>query len=1014
MANTISISYKVAGSNEGLKKLVMDVDGLRKLMTSTIVEADKLKESVFNLAATVTVIDSVNEACTSLLETCRDLTEVYAAQVEVETQLGVNMRNTMDAREEDIQSIKDLCAAQQELGVIGDEVQLAGAQEMATYLSQKSSLEQLIPVMNDMLAQQYGLNATQENAAQIAGMLGKVMEGQTGALSRYGYSFDDAQEKILKYGTEAERVAVLCEVISSSVGGMNAELAKTDVGKQKQLENTLGDIKEQLGGLAQGLMPMLTFGAYATTAAGGLVRFYKVTSSAVTAAYQFITAKKSLAVVSGLLAGRQKLLNVVMFMGTGSMKKATHAVALYNTGVKGSIAHTTALKIAMKGLLISTGIGLAIAALTSVISYFALKADDAADSLGNLSEAEEKARQEAEELDAVRRQESSTLANSRALLSINISALKEFNGTKEQEKKLVGEMNDTYGETMGYFSTVADWYKALVANSEEYCRQMVLEARTRRYADQIAQLETENENLVKDEHGKPRKYDTRNKTQEQVRVVRDSGGGRKVRVEVEIFGSSDQAQAIRKYEDNNRKIQELNRRMEEAAKEKAEISYSVQGSSTPPGSGSGASRPSSSSAASSGPVWTDDPQTLREYEDNISVLNGKLKDVDATGAVAINRQIKGFREAAEAIRRAGIEEEKVEKTLKEAPSTLREVNDNLSILRERLQDATSIDKAAEINAQIQAQEKLAESFRSAGIEAAKTVPEFDATVRTLSGIRDNISALTAELDEVSDLSRAAELNREIELWKEKADAITRAGEKGREWKEIMADGWGKVKGVEGGVRSLTEALQGNGDAWSTLTGIVDGFLQIYEGIRAVVELINEITSVTSLLTAGKTAEAAATTAAATAQGAEAATSEAAAAAQIPVIAANKAAAGSFMELAAASYFAAHASIPFAGFGIASGFVTSATAMVEAIGVMPFADGGIVSGPTVGLIGEYAGASSNPEVVAPLDKLRSMLKTTGEPVVVGGTFRISGRDLVGVLANETRVASKTGRKTNIKL
>lgn len=156
------------------------------------------------------------------------------------------MRNTMDAREADIQSIKDLCSAQQELGVIGDEVQLAGAQELATYLSEKQSLEQLIPVMNDMLAQQYGLNASQENAAQISTMLGKVMDGQTGALSRYGYKFDEAQEKILKYGTESQRAAVLTEVITASVGGMNAELAKTDVGKQKQLENTLGDIKEKL------------------------------------------------------------------------------------------------------------------------------------------------------------------------------------------------------------------------------------------------------------------------------------------------------------------------------------------------------------------------------------------------------------------------------------------------------------------------------------------------------------------------------------------------------------------------------------------------------------------------------------------------------------------------------------------------------------------------------------------------------------------------------------------------
>ena len=82
--------------------------------------------------------------------------------------------------------------------------------------------------------------------------------------------------------------------------------------------------------------------------------------------------------------------------------------------------------------------------------------------------------------------------------------------------------------------------------------------------------------------------------------------------------------------------------------------------------------------------------------------------------------------------------------------------------------------------------------------------------------------------------------------------------------------------------------------------------------------------------------------------------------------------------------------------------------------MPFANGGIVSGPTVGLIGEYAGASNNPEVVAPLDKLRGMLNPAGEPVIIGGTLRAAGREIICVLANETRIASKSGKRTNIKL
>jgi len=60
-------------------------------------------------------------------------------------------------------------------------------------------------------------------------------------------------------------------------------------------------------------------------------------------------------------------------------------------------------------------------------------------------------------------------------------------------------------------------------------------------------------------------------------------------------------------------------------------------------------------------------------------------------------------------------------------------------------------------------------------------------------------------------------------------------------------------------------------------------------------------------------------------------------------------------------------------------------------IMQFADGGIISGPTLGLMGEYSGARTNPEVVAPLDKLRSMIGGAGGNVVVTG--RISGNDIL---------------------
>jgi len=62
------------------------------------------------------------------------------------------------------------------------------------------------------------------------------------------------------------------------------------------------------------------------------------------------------------------------------------------------------------------------------------------------------------------------------------------------------------------------------------------------------------------------------------------------------------------------------------------------------------------------------------------------------------------------------------------------------------------------------------------------------------------------------------------------------------------------------------------------------------------------------------------------------------------------------------------------------------------GLTGFADGGIVSGPTAALVGEYSGARTNPEVIAPLDKLQSMIQGAGGGNVTV-TGRISGSDIL---------------------
>lgn len=184
-----------------------------------------------------------------------DMNDAYTTQMMNEVKLETVMRNRIKASDEEIDSIKRLTSAQQELGIIGDEVQLAGAQQLATFATSASTVETLIPAMNNLMAQQNGFNSTESSAVSIANMMGKALQGQTSALTRVGISFTEAQENVLKYGTEAEKAATMAQVITDNVGNMNEALRNTSAGQLQAVKNDFGDLKEQIGATFQ---PLLT------------------------------------------------------------------------------------------------------------------------------------------------------------------------------------------------------------------------------------------------------------------------------------------------------------------------------------------------------------------------------------------------------------------------------------------------------------------------------------------------------------------------------------------------------------------------------------------------------------------------------------------------------------------------------------------------------------------------------------------------------------------------------------
>lgn len=244
--------------------------------------------------------DLGNKTLQTGIQFVTDSISLQNVQNVAETRLGSVMQRQMGANPEEIQRIKDLTSNEQNRGVVRDEVQMSGAQQLAAYLDSSDALATLIPAMNDLAVQQNGLNVSSQDAASIGDMMGKVMQGQVDALSIAGASFSEAQEQIFKYGSEQEKAVALAQFISDHVGNMNAVMAETPQGQIQQLANAWQGVKERVGaelypavvqffsalganmpmaenlimGLAGALSVVITWLSYMVTAAGTVAGFF--------------------------------------------------------------------------------------------------------------------------------------------------------------------------------------------------------------------------------------------------------------------------------------------------------------------------------------------------------------------------------------------------------------------------------------------------------------------------------------------------------------------------------------------------------------------------------------------------------------------------------------------------------------------------------------------------------------------------------------------------------------------
>ena len=265
LENTLALD--TTGAVSGYKALVDMADGAELGNTLAL----GTSEAVDNYTGLAGGVDGAELENTLALDTSGAQTSYNAFATGVDGNV-VTLAVQADATQ--VSSAYDAILAKaseiQRNGVYGDEIMIAGAAELATYFEDADAVMSMMDTLTDYAMGMSaldgkGLELDSASMVQYATNLGKVMTGTYTAMSQKGFEFTDTQKAIIEgTATEAQIVAELGaeylnmssdmqaaatinNVIAEGWGGLYETMSNTPEGKIIQLNNALGDIKENVG-----------------------------------------------------------------------------------------------------------------------------------------------------------------------------------------------------------------------------------------------------------------------------------------------------------------------------------------------------------------------------------------------------------------------------------------------------------------------------------------------------------------------------------------------------------------------------------------------------------------------------------------------------------------------------------------------------------------------------------------------------------------------------------------------
>lgn len=733
---------------------------------------------------------------------------------------------------------------------------------------------------------------------------------------------------------------------------------------------------------------------------------------------------------------------------------------VFSMSLHSTAAAATAAKLALRGLLTATVVSAAIAGLTWVIEKLASSfngvddaAKKAADGVDDVSKSFENAKQ----------------AYDSTLKSTFGDLMSRFNGLRAQWKALATEQQKTdwirknaaaFNDLGLKIGNVADAEKIFNGNTDTIVEAFTRRAKAAAYAAQLTELYGEKLKLTERKNAAQKaSYETRLKQIGDNSTANKDNPYAAQRQQHERNIAAIGAD-LRRGGDGN--IADLDKQLKATDERIAYVEEQMRKNTPTTVIGKGKGGNGGVDTGNHTNNNDDKPAekgSMDWYEKRLADIR---KKIEATGNA----------ERAKALQ---AEYESVEKEFKDFKIKIgvdepeeKEAKTYVEKLQEQLSDAQkNFDNAITIEARVEAQAKI-NDIQAEIDEATKGKLTIEADVESsyitpgsAEDKRQSYSNARQKADRIQQdyeigligkdeaLRSIAELNLQVEQLGLKpvhieveTEDLDRAKEKMRETSEALRNGWSGIKGIGDSIQGITDALESDGATWEKITSVVDGVVQAFMGIKAVIDLVNMLTGATTAQAAAQNTQTMATTANTTATVAH----TAATTADTTASAVNTT---TKSGEAVANATASGAKLPFPAniAAIAAGVaaVVAALAMVGS-----FSTGGIVGGSSPTGDKLIARVNSGEMILNKHQQMRMLKILNGSTAIstgisqsaisnyyggditldtvrlhnlgrtpegsLGGNvhFEIDGRKLVGVLANETRVSSKSGKRTNIRI